>query len=141
MVSVVGDNQELFLADKTIHAIPPFVLDSVSGIYSRGCRDVAQSGRAPALGAGSRTFESCHPDHLQKRKIMGSRYLVTGVQLGLLAGLAKAGKCEEVIDYINEEIIDFQCVGATDNTIEKDVEKAFELFSGPLPDSFRHDKD
>ncbi len=24
---------------------------------------VAQSGRAPALGAGGRRFESCHPDH------------------------------------------------------------------------------
>ena len=26
-------------------------------------RDVAQSGSAPALGAGCRRFESCHPDH------------------------------------------------------------------------------
>lgn len=25
-------------------------------------RDVAQFGSAPALGAGSRRFESCHPD-------------------------------------------------------------------------------
>ena len=27
------------------------------------CRDVAQSGSAPALGAGCRRFESCRPDH------------------------------------------------------------------------------
>ena len=26
-------------------------------------RDVAQFGSAPALGAGCRRFESCHPDH------------------------------------------------------------------------------
>jgi len=69
---------------------------------------------------------------------MGSRFLVTGAQMGLLAGLAKAGKCSEIVEYIEEEIIDFQCVGSTDNSIEEDVEKAFELFSGPLPDSFRH---
>jgi hypothetical protein len=29
-------------------------------------RDVAQLGRVPALGAGGRRFESCHPDHLAK---------------------------------------------------------------------------
>ena len=28
-----------------------------------GLRDVAQFGSAPALGAGCRRFESCHPDH------------------------------------------------------------------------------
>ena len=30
------------------------------------CRDVAQFGSAPRLGRGGRTFESCHPDHLEK---------------------------------------------------------------------------
>ena len=30
-----------------------------------GCRDVAQPGSAPALGAGCRRFESCHPDHFR----------------------------------------------------------------------------
>ena len=36
-----------------------------SGILARlfGCRDVAQPGSAPALGAGCRRFESCRPDH------------------------------------------------------------------------------
>ena len=35
-----------------------------SDILSRlfGCRDVAQPGSAPALGAGCRRFESCRPD-------------------------------------------------------------------------------
>ena len=35
-----------------------------SGILIRlfGCRDVAQPGSAPALGAGCRRFESCRPD-------------------------------------------------------------------------------
>ena len=32
-----------------------------SDIYHR---DVAQFGSAPALGAGCRRFESCHPDHI-----------------------------------------------------------------------------
>ena len=27
------------------------------------CRDIAQSGSAPALGAGCREFESLYPDH------------------------------------------------------------------------------
>ncbi len=36
--------------------------------YSRSvflavCRDIAQSGSAPALGAGCREFESLYPDH------------------------------------------------------------------------------
>jgi hypothetical protein len=31
---------------------------------SLASRDVAQSGRAPALGAGSRRFKSCHPDQI-----------------------------------------------------------------------------
>ena len=30
-------------------------------------RDVAQFGSAPRLGRGGRTFESCHPDHLNQK--------------------------------------------------------------------------
>lgn len=33
----------------------------------RSHRGVAQSGRAPALGAGGRRSESCHPDHISVR--------------------------------------------------------------------------
>ena len=32
-------------------------------------RDVAQFGSAPALGAGCRRFESCHPDHSIARHV------------------------------------------------------------------------
>ena len=34
-------------------------------------RGVAQPGRAPALGAGGRRFESGHPDHIEKQFVMG----------------------------------------------------------------------
>ena len=34
------------------------------GMLSETFRGVAQSGSAPALGAGCREFESLHPDHL-----------------------------------------------------------------------------
>ncbi len=33
-------------------------------------RGVAQPGRAPALGAGSRTFNSCRPDHYSNYNIV-----------------------------------------------------------------------
>ena len=35
------------------------------------CRGVAQSGSAPALGAGGRRFKSCRPDHLPVRSSIG----------------------------------------------------------------------
>ena len=35
----------------------------VGAIYAHGRRGVAQPGSAPASGAGSRWFESIHPDH------------------------------------------------------------------------------
>ena len=36
-------------------------------IIEYGQRDVAQLGSALRLGRRGRTFESCHPDHLEKR--------------------------------------------------------------------------
>jgi hypothetical protein len=33
-------------------------------LLSNSVRDIAQSGSAPALGAGCREFESLYPDHL-----------------------------------------------------------------------------
>ena len=33
------------------------------------CRDIAQSGSAPALGAGCREFESLYPDHFFLRPL------------------------------------------------------------------------
>lgn len=44
-------------------------------------RGVAQLGRAPALGAGGRRFESCHPDHIgwKKRVRVGSFFVVHSI--------------------------------------------------------------
>ena len=46
----------------------PFLSKSPSDIMHilSGRRDVAQFGSAPALGAGCRRFESCHPDHFDE---------------------------------------------------------------------------
>ncbi len=47
---------------------------SVIMLCAAGSRDVAQSGSAPALGAGCRRFESCRPD--QRHKVCGCGSMV-----------------------------------------------------------------
>ena len=47
-----------------------------------GQRDVAQLGSALRLGRRGRTFESCHPDHLEKSsQKVGSFFIYRGVAL------------------------------------------------------------
>ncbi len=50
-----------------IAGLPAFFYDcrTLCRIRFRG---VAQPGRAPALGAGCRKFESCRPDHFKQAK-------------------------------------------------------------------------
>ena len=52
---------------------------------------------------------------------MAGRFLVTGVQLGMLKTLAKFDRTtfEDLID----EILNNQCVGLSKNSIQEDVEK------------------
>lgn len=40
-------------------------------VHGDGFRGVAQSGSAPALGAGCREFESLHPDQISARSSSG----------------------------------------------------------------------
>ena len=60
---------------------------------SRGGRGVAQSGSAPALGAGCRRFESCRPDHSKSARILsnGSATVDGGGLLG--GGYQPGNKC------------------------------------------------
>lgn len=53
---------------------------------------MAQSGSAPALGAGCRRFESCHPDHLALRLSRGLRLVALAAALwaGLGAGCGRS---------------------------------------------------
>ena len=56
-----------------------FLLDSEgSAILSALFRDVAQSGSAPALGAGCRRFESCRPDHEFRLRALPSNHVWQG---------------------------------------------------------------
>src|SRR5438105_2782087 len=43
----------------------------MQGLYSAGCRGVAQLGSPPAWGAGGRVFESHRPDHFPERRAVG----------------------------------------------------------------------
>lgn len=52
---------------------------------------------------------------------MGSRYLITGVQLGILKGLIQCNKIEEADKLINE-IIEDQFVFESNLMIERDVQ-------------------
>lgn len=60
---------------------------------------------------------------------MGERYLVTGVQLGLLTSTLNEQARKEIVDII----IDKQYVCNTDNTnVAKDAEKISDLWFGRL---------
>ncbi len=48
---------------KTAIAVDPLLLSAICANLRPRLRGVAQSGSAPALGAGSRRFKSSHPDH------------------------------------------------------------------------------
>jgi len=52
---------------------------------------------------------------------VGSRFLVTGVQLGMIKGFTIVNQPQEINQLI-EEIIDKQYVGHSNEQIEKDVE-------------------
>lgn len=52
---------------------------------------------------------------------MGERYLVTGVQLGMIRAHLEANQKTEIINII-EEIIEDQWVGGSDNAIKNDAE-------------------
>ena len=52
-------------------------------VYIFNTRGVAQSGRVSALGAESRRFESCLPDHLTMKKALIKKPCKTNMQSGL----------------------------------------------------------
>ena len=52
-------------------------------VYIFNTRGVAQSGRVSALGAESRRFESCLPDHKKMKKVTIKRPSKTNMQSGL----------------------------------------------------------
>jgi len=55
---------------------------------------------------------------------MGSRYLITGVQLGMIGGLISCQKddtSKEAIRKLLNEIMDNQWVGSSENNIQNDV--------------------
>lgn len=55
---------------------------------------------------------------------MGSRYLITGVQLGMIGGLISCQKddtSKESIKKLIDEVLDNQWVGYSDNSLQKDV--------------------
>ena len=51
---------------------------------------------------------------------MGSRYLVTGVQLGMLKAYTNLGEKEETNKVLNE-IIEEQCIGHSNENLDDDV--------------------
>jgi len=53
---------------------------------------------------------------------MGSRYLVTGAQLGMIKGFSKVNKIDEIEELI-EEILFKNYIGTSNKTIEEDVLK------------------
>ncbi len=58
---------------------------------------------------------------------MASRFLVTGVQLGMIKGMIEAEASEEISEGIIEiidGILKYQYVGNSTNDIEKDVDDA-----------------
>ena len=55
-----------------------FILNSAIRAFKK-VRGVAPPGRVLGLGPRCRMFESCHPDHYQKRRFLPSFFYVTGV--------------------------------------------------------------
>ena len=63
---------------------------------------------------------------------MGGRYLVTGVQLGLIKGALIANTTDSIPMAQNqiEEILNDQFVGSSDQSIEFDVKKTSNILFG-----------
>ena len=53
-----------------------------------GHRDVAQLGSALRLGRRGRTFESCHPDHLEKNSQKVGSFFIFKIYRGVAPPLA-----------------------------------------------------
>ena len=62
----MGENPNCVLTDRFGAGNMRANFAEVSVVQLR--RGIAQSGSAPALGAGCREFESLHPDHIEKSK-------------------------------------------------------------------------
>ncbi len=60
-------------------------------------RDVAQLGRAPALGAGCRRFESCRPDWVISKRTLGG-------DLMLLSAGIPINPYGKVSEWLKEEV-------------------------------------
>lgn len=58
---------------------------------------------------------------LLRENIMGSRYLITGVQLGIIKRLIQSNKIEEA-DKLIDEIVEDQLVFESNLMIERDVQ-------------------
>ena len=61
---------------------------------------------------------------------MGDRYLISGVQLGMLMAMAKENMYAKAYDYIKTVIIPRQFVWSSEHPLDKDVEKVRSLVKG-----------
>lgn len=63
---------------------------------------------------------------------MGHRYLVSGVQLGMMKGMVESSQCENAQTVINE-ILENQCVGYSQESMNHDLNEAGRVFSVHIP--------
>ncbi len=54
---------------------------------------------------------------------MGNRYLVSGVQLGMLIALIKEGRSVSAYDFINNELIEKQWLCNSDKPLSEDLQQ------------------
>ena len=66
---------------------------------------------------------------------MAGRYIITGVQLGMLLAYAKSGNSED-IEKLIDEIINNQFVGNSNKIIDVDVTKAVKLFDDSITNKY-----